>query len=147
MPPPLGEHCAQVWFKSIQPSWRSSIFSQLWTTDDGQTPRYDNTSYGLWPDELTRSNSWQNGLELKAWQEVHTRTCHSRSFVWSFLSIMSTFARASQNLQKLPYVWRYQVWSVNGPSVLKIGSSQSIGKVFIVLIPALLFNLYNINKC
>ena len=49
--PPLGEHCAQVWFKSIQPSWRSSIFSQLWTTD-GQTPQYDNTSYGLWPDEL-----------------------------------------------------------------------------------------------
>ena len=35
--PPLGEHCVQVWFKSIQTSRRSSIFSQLWTTDDRQT--------------------------------------------------------------------------------------------------------------
>ena len=25
--PPLGEHCAQVWFKSIQPSRRSSVLS------------------------------------------------------------------------------------------------------------------------
>jgi hypothetical protein len=24
-PPPLGEHCAQVWFKSIEPSRRSSV--------------------------------------------------------------------------------------------------------------------------
>jgi hypothetical protein len=35
--PPLGEHCVQVWFKSIQPSRRSSIFSQLWTTDGRRT--------------------------------------------------------------------------------------------------------------
>ena len=34
--PPLGEHCVQVWFKSIQTSRRSSIFSQLWTTTDGR---------------------------------------------------------------------------------------------------------------
>ena len=42
--PPLGEHCVQVWFKSIQPSRRSSIlrvshFIKLfWLSDPDSDP-------------------------------------------------------------------------------------------------------------